>query len=79
MQISPSAALFQALSSISQPQGGQAVGTGAAQAPKAATPAAEAQTPQAVEATRTADRAEQPREPAAGERLQRGSLLDISA
>ena len=65
MQISPSAALFQALSSLNQPQGAQAAGANASPFSKASKQAAQAETPQA--------------EPAPGETPERGSLLDLSA
>ncbi len=80
MQISPSAALFQALSSLSQPQATQAFGAGTAPLGKAAAKqAAETQTQQAVPSAQTADSEVRIRQPADGERLERGSLVDISA
>lgn len=80
MQISPSAALFQALSSLSQPQATQAFGAGNAPLGKAAAKqAAETQTSEAVAAAQTAESEIRIREPAPGERLERGSLVDISA
>ena len=79
MQISPSAALFQALSSLSQPQGAQAHGANAAPFSKAAKQAAQAQTPQAVPAPRNTEADIRFREPAQGETPDRGSLLDVSA
>ena len=80
MQISPSAALFQALSSLSQPQATQAFGAGNAPLGKAAArQAAETQTQQAVPAARPAESDVRIREPAAGERPDRGSLVDITA
>ena len=80
MQVSPSAALFQALSSLSQPQAQQAFGTDSAPLGRAAArQAAETQTPEAVAAPQTADSQIRIREPAEGEQLDRGSLVDISA
>ena len=80
MQISPSAALFQALSSLSQPQAPQAFNAGSAPLGKAAAKqAAETQTQQAIPAAQTAESGIRIREPADGERLERGSLVDISA
>lgn len=85
MQISPSAALFQALSSLSQPQGAQAHGANSAPFSKAAKQVAQAETPQAVPAAKDAEAEIRFREPAQGETLaqgetpDRGSLLDVSA
>ncbi len=79
MQISPSAALFQALSSISQPQGQQAAGANAVPLAKASKQAAETQTPQAVPAPQNTGSELRFREPAEGETPLRGSLLDVSA
>ncbi|NNG05192.1 MAG: hypothetical protein HKM95_14000 [Inquilinus sp.] len=82
MQISPSAALFQALSSISQPQGVQVRGADQAQAARQAS-AVEPETPQAVQETRQAEArtatADAVSEPAREEGLRRGSLIDVSA
>jgi hypothetical protein len=79
MQISPSAALFQALSSLNQPQGAQAHGADAAPFGKAAKQAAQAETPQAIPAPQTTEAEVRVREPAPGETPGRGSLLDLSA
>lgn len=79
MQISPSATLFQALSSLSQPQAAQAHGASAAPLGKSAGQAAEVQTAQAVPAPQKAETEIRFGEPADGERLERGSLLDVTA
>lgn len=80
MQISPSAALFQALSSLSQPQATQAFNADSAPLGKAAAKqTAETQTQQAVPEAQAAESQVRIREPAAGERVERGSLVDISA
>ena len=79
MQISPSAALFQALSSLNQPQGAQAHGANAAPFGKASKQAAQAETPQAIPAPPAAETEIRIREPAPGETPERGSLLDLSA
>ena len=71
MQISPSASLFQALSSISQPQGVQIRGTEEAQPTRQASPAVEPETPQAVRETRQAE--------SSPETADAGTLLDVSA
>ena len=79
MQISPSASLFQALSSISQPQGVQIRGTEPAEPARQASAAAEPETPQAVRETRQAESGPASAETAGEEGFRRGSLIDVSA